>query len=268
VAGISVDRQLNNIDNPYYRKAREFLANEINAAVMGAKDAGVAGFLVADGHGSGYDMMFDFEKIDHDVEFLTGTGGYGIDVIDDSFVALFIIGQHPKKGAHGTLEHTGSHLVNQGMFLNGIEVGEAGLLTAVFGEKGIPLVLLTGDEETIKEMKPLSNGFIGVPVKKAVSREFCITLHPAKAQQMIREGARRAIRALETIRPWKLSPPFTLVIKYAASAFAEKYAPLDVAPKDNVLFPYVSRVDENTISISAVTLHELYKKYCLINRVV
>ncbi len=40
VAGISVDQQLNGVDNPYYRKAREFLADEINAAVAGAKDAG------------------------------------------------------------------------------------------------------------------------------------------------------------------------------------------------------------------------------------
>ena len=33
VAGISVDQQLNGVDNPYYRKAREFLADEINAAI-------------------------------------------------------------------------------------------------------------------------------------------------------------------------------------------------------------------------------------------
>ena len=269
VAGISVDQQLNGIDNPYYRKAREFLADEINAAVTGAKEAGATEFLIADGHGSGYDMMLDFDRIDADVTFVTGKGN-PMDAVDDSFSAAFIIGQHPRKGVRGSLEHTGSHMVNQGMWLNDIEVGEAGLLTSVLGEKNIPLALLTGDEETIKEMIPLANGFVGVAVKRGITRNLCVTLHPATARKMIKDGACRAIQSLSSISPWKLSPPFTLVIKYAASEFAEKYAPFGLCDtgKENTLFPYIARVNENTLRVTAPTLHELYRRYYLMNSVV
>jgi D-aminopeptidase len=161
-------------------------------------------------------------------------------------------------------------MVNQGMWLNNIEVGEAGFLTAVLGEKNIPLAFLAGDEEVIKEMASLVNGFVGVAVKRGITRNLCVTLHPATAQKMIREGARRALRSLGSICAWKLAPPFTLVIKYASSAIAEKYAPLGggATGKENTLFPYIARMDENTIAVSAPTLHELYRRYYLINRVV
>lgn len=269
VAGVSVDQQLNGIDNPYYRKARGFLADEINAAILGAKDAGAIEFLIADGHGTGFDMMLDFDRINPEVKFVTGSGN-PLDAVDDSFSAVFIIGQHPKKGWRGSLEHTGANMVNQGMWLNDVEVGEAGLLTAVLGEKNIPLALLTGDEEVIKEMAPLVKGFVGIAVKRGVTRDLCVTLHPATAQKMIREGACRALQSLDTLRAWKLPPPFTLVIKYGSCALAEKYAPLglDTAGKDNTLFPYITRMNENTIRVSAPTLHELYRRYYLINRVV
>ena len=81
------------------------------------KEAGATEFLIADGHGTGYDMMLDFDRIDPDVTFVTGNGN-PMDAVDDSFSAAFIIGQHPKKGVRGSLEHTGSHMVNQGMWVN------------------------------------------------------------------------------------------------------------------------------------------------------
>jgi D-amino peptidase len=269
VAGVSVEKQLGDISNPYYRKAREMLADEINAAVTGAKEAGATEFLVADGHGSGYDMMLDFDRIDQDVKFITGCGSSGenvMDAVDDSFAAAFVIGQHPKKGSRGALEHTGSHLVNQGMRLNDIEVGEAGFHAAVLGEKNIPLALLTGDDEAVREMTTFAKNGVGVAVKKGISRNFCISLHPLMAQRMIKDGACRAVRAVDNMTAWRLSPPFSLTIKYGASAFAEKYAPLDVSKEK--LFPYITRVNENTICISAKTMCELNQRYHLINRVV
>jgi D-aminopeptidase len=214
-------------------------------------------------------MMLDFDRIDPDVTFVTGSGN-SMDAVDDSFSAVFIIGQHPKKGVRGTLEHTGGHMVNQGMWLNDVEVGEAGLLTAVLGEKNIPLALLTGDEEAVKEMAPFASGFVGIPVKQGITRSMCVTLHPSTARKMIRDGAFRAVQSLGSMLPWKLSPPFNLVIRYGASEFAERYAPLDTCAsgKDNKLFPYISRLNENSIIVSAPTLNELYRRYYLTNRVV
>ncbi|MCX5642199.1 MAG: M55 family metallopeptidase [Candidatus Omnitrophica bacterium] len=269
VAGVSVDRQLNDIANPYYRMARGFLADEVNAAVLGAKEAGATEFVVADGHGSGFDMMLDFGRISPEATFITGEGNPLVGV-DDTFDAFFMVGQHPRRGPRGVLEHTGSNLGNQGTWLNDVEVGEAGLLTAILAERGIPLALLTGDEEVVAEMTPLVQGFIGVPVKRALARQLCVSLHPAEACRRIREGASRAVKALDKIRSWHLSPPYVLTIAFGSCAVAERYAPLvdGEAGHASGLLPYVTRVNENTIRVSAPTLRELGERHYLLNRIV
>lgn len=268
VAGVSVDRQLGGIDNPFYRKAREFLAEEIHAALCGAKEAGADEFVVCDGHGSGYDMMLDFERILPEARFISGTsGGFSyIDLQDEGFAAAFIVGQHARRGARGSLEHTGSNLICQGVWLNDREVGEAGMHAAVFGEMGIPLALVTGDEEVVKEVDAFGCGTVGVAVKKGLMRQRCITLHPVEARRRIREGAIRAVRALAGIRPWKLPPPYRLTIKYGSTSVAEKYAPLGQV--ENPLFPFIARVDADTVAVSGRSWCEVFRRLELMNRVV
>lgn len=268
VAGVSVDRQLGGIDNPFYRKARELLADEIQAAILGAKSAGADDFVVCDGHGSGHDMMLDFERLDPCARFITGTGGgfaYA-DLQDETFSAAFIVGQHARHGSRGSLEHTGSDLVCQGVWFNGVEVGEAGMHAAVFGDMGIPLALVTGDEEVVREVEAFGCGTIGVAVKRGLFRQRCLSLHPAEACRRIREGAACAVGTLSSIRPWRFSPPYGLRIRYGSASFAEKYAPL--GQTENPIFSYITRVDADTVDVSGRSVLEVFRRLEIMNRVV
>jgi D-amino peptidase len=266
-AGVAADRQLNGVDNPYYRKARAFQAAEIQAAILGALDAGAGEFVVCDGHGMGFDMMFDFESLHPAARFITGTGcGFPyLRIADEGFSAGFLVGQHPRRGPRGSLEHTGSNLINQGTWLNGVEVGEAGAHAAAFGEMGFPLALLTGDEEAVLEAEAFGCGTVGVAVKRGLLREQCVSLHPGEACRRIREGAARAVRELPGMRSWRLPPPNRLRIRYGSAACAEKYAPLD--EPDNILFPYIQRLDADTVEVSGRTIVEILRRYDLMNRV-
>lgn len=269
VAGVAVDAQLGGVGNPFYRKARELLAEEINAAVCGAQEAGAGECLICDGHGSGYDMMLDFERIAPGVRFITGQGGgypY-LEALDAEVAAAFLVGQHPRRGPSGALEHTGSDLVCQGAWLNGCEVGEAGLHAAVLGERGIPVALVTGDEEVVKEVAAFGCGALGVAVKRGLRRQQCVSLHPVDARRLIREAAARAVRELPALRPWRLPPPHRLRVRYGSAALAAKYAPLE-AGSANPLFPYITRLDADTVEIVGSSLGEVCRRYALMNQVV
>jgi len=272
VAGVAVDQQLGGCDNPHYRQAREFLAEEINAAIAGAREAGATEFVVFDGHGSGYDLALDASRLDPAAGMLLGPGGgyrYGdaLEGID----AAFLIGQHPQHGPSGALEHTSAHLIYQGMWLNGLEVGEAGLHAALLGEAGIPLALATGDEQLVAEVEAFACGTIGVAVKRGLQRQFCLSVHPGKARQMIRAGACRAIRDRAGIRPWRpAAPPISLTVKFGSAALAAKYGPQNSGGSGqpaNPLFPYLA-IAGDTVTIAAASVAEACRRLDLMNRVV
>lgn len=266
-AGVATDQQLNGVSNPYYRKAREFLADEIQAAVEGAREAGAEDFVICDGHGSGFDLILDAGRISPGVRFLLGLGGGSpyLNLAAEGFSAGFLVGQHPKHGPRGALEHTGSDVIVQGLWLNGQEVGEAGVHAAAFGAMGFPLAFTAGDEEVVREVEALGCGTVGVAVKRGLARERSLTLHPADACRLIRAGAARAVRELGRMRPWGLPPPHRLRIRFASAKFPEKYAPL--GETDNVLFPYIARIDADTVEVSGRSVIEVLRRYDLMNRV-
>lgn len=269
VAGVGVDRQLNDIHNPYYRKARELLAEEINAAICGAQEAGAHEFIIADGHGSGFDLMLDLERIAPAAKFIIGLGGgYRYAAALEGVDAAFLVGQHPRKGPHGSLEHTGSDLVCQGMWLNGVEVGEAGMHAAILGEWGIPLALATGDEELVAEVAAFNCGTVGVAVKKGLQRQLCVSVHPVAARQLIRDGATRAVKSLAKIKPWRPAPaPYQLAVKYASHAIAAKYAQCGYAHgQANLLFPYL-QIEGDLVTITGNSIAEVSHRNDLMNRV-
>ena len=73
--------------------------------------------------------------------------------------------------------------------------GEAGLNALVALHHGVPVALITGDQATADEAEPFMPGIEAVVVKRSVSRFAAESLHPAKACELIRAGARAAVEA-------------------------------------------------------------------------
>src|SRR5206468_2973174 len=65
---------------------------------------------------------------------------------------------------------------------------------ALCGHFSVPVVLITGDEASVREGKELlGEKLVGVAVKKGLSRYSARNIPPVRARQMIEDGAKRAL---------------------------------------------------------------------------
>lgn len=202
----------------YYEEARRLLTAEVNAAVDGLLAAGATEIVVLDGHGPG---GLYFPDLHPEAKAIIGDPvpvGYGM---DDSYDAQVLIGCHAMAGTYaGVLDHTQSSVTIVNYWLNGQSIGEIGTDAAVAGCFGVPTILVTGDEEATQEAKALLGDVEVVAVKKGLSRGAALCLAPAKARQLIREAAARALQRLRDFKPFVMPPPYELKIEYLNSTRA------------------------------------------------
>jgi D-amino peptidase len=203
----------------FYTMSRHLLTQEVNAAVEGALEAGATDIVVWDGHGPG---GINVDEIHPEVRLLHGTGIPTTLGIDASFDALFFVGQHAMSNTPGAgLAHSYSSKTIENIYLNGERIGEFGIRTILAGCFDVPVVLVTGDSATKAEAVRYVPLIEAVVVKESVSIGAALTLAPAKARTLIREGAARAIRRRGAIPPFRLDPPYELVIEFKAPEHAE-----------------------------------------------
>jgi len=123
--------------------------------------------------------------------------------------AMFSLGVHAMARTRGgVLYHSMSTKVRE-IRLNGNPIGELGLEAFCAGAFGVPLVLVTGDVAACKEAEALVPNVVTVAVKQGLSRYSAIAYPPAKAQEMICEGAVKAMKRIKEVKPYLLDPPYT-----------------------------------------------------------
>lgn len=197
-------------DGPWntQRRARlsRLLTGEVNAAVDGFIAAGFTDVIVNDGHGGG--STIDYESADPRALYYHGLERpFWLPFLDETCDATAAVGAHSKAGtANGTLAHTMSSSIRRWTF-NGIEVGETGLQALIAGYFGVPFIFAAGDLWLCREMEELCPGCVTVPVKFGTSRHSALTVTPARARELIREGAERAVEALDRVEPLTLDSP-------------------------------------------------------------
>ncbi len=209
--------------SPEWGHARHLMMGEVNAAVDGALTAGATDILVNDAHGTKRNLII--EDLNPAATLLSGEWKmYSMmSGLDSSFAAVFFIGYHARVGsAQASIDHTFYEPgIVQGVWLNGIEVGEYGLNGALAGYFGVPVALMTGDQTACAQ----ASAFFGehletVIVKQAVSRTAAKCLPPSRVHEMIRAAAERALHKEHT--PCTLQRPITLRLKFARSSQADR----------------------------------------------
>lgn len=245
----------------YYDLAKRLLTDEVNAAIAGFAEAGFDDFLVADGHGAG---GISASHLDERARYARGwaPGAYPFN-LDESFDAIVWVGQHAKSGTpYSHLTHSDWWTVLD-ISLNGISVGEFGLLAFCAGELGVPVIFGSGETAFCKEVTSLTPWAHTVSVLEGVHpetgddlsgeayerfHEAAIHLAPAKANAVIREGALKAGKAFvaspSDFKVLQLDAPYELV---------QKMRPRKDKPADE------SRVTHETSIISLIQRHILGK---------
>jgi len=231
-------------------RQRRWLAEEINAAADGFFRAGATEVVVNDGHGAGYTI--DLEVLDPRVQVFHGRERPFYCVgLDETCDAIGSIGTHAKAGTRwATLSHTMSGAV-RGYWLNGISIGETGLEAFLAGAYGVPFIFCAGEAHACKEMEELVPGCVTVAVKTGASTLSATTYAPAKARELIRAGAEKAMSVVGKIEPLSLQSPVVFREEY----YEPKFDPEKPPAVGRVIDPHTREIEADNV------IELLYSKY-------
>ena len=142
---------------------------------------------------------------------------------------MIMLGFHSKAGSTGCLLNHSYDLNISNIDVNGISLGEIGMETAIAGEAGVPLLMVTADSEGVREAKELVPEVIGVSVKESLS-EYSALCYPGKVtRRWIREAAKKAAGLAQKPALYVIGGPITLKVDFfpgkVADAFARQYGP-------------------------------------------
>jgi D-amino peptidase len=210
ISGISGDDQLS-AGGSEYGRSRKLMAEDANAAIRGAFAGGASEVLVNDSHGGQRNLLP--EDLDPRARLISHSfKPYGmVQGLDDSFDAVLFVGYHAKASTPaGLFAHTGSGVVAD-VDVNGRSLGEGGLNTLMAAWYGVPVVLVTGDDVAVAEVKAVAAAR-GVVVKALNVR--AVELAPlAAARSEIETAAREAVAAAARI-PAQRTGPFRVRMRF------------------------------------------------------
>ncbi|HVG96611.1 MAG TPA: M55 family metallopeptidase [Chloroflexota bacterium] len=230
---------------PAKLEAMRLLTGEVNACVDGILDFDPrADVVVWDGHGSGGIVYESFHDAARLLPHRNTPAPYGL---DDTFDALFFVGQHAMAGtAAAPLAHTYSSRTVESYRLNGAPIGEFGMRAYLVGTVfGVPTAFLSGDDKAVAEARALVPELIGVATKVGTGLESALSLGPGRARELIRAGAARACRrvAQGKIRPVTLPGPYTWEVRVLEGQ--------EAALESYLQRPGAERIDARTAVIRA-----------------
>jgi D-amino peptidase len=196
-----------------YAHFRGIMAAETNAAIEGAFRAGAMEVLVRDGHGSKQNLLPG--DLDPRARLLRGASAGAknmMEGIDSTFGAVVFIGYHAKAGTeHAILEHTSNGNVVD-VSINGVSLPEGGYNALMAGLYGVPVVFVAGDQALVAQIRELLGPVAGVAVKEEIA-DAINTMSPKRAQGEIRAGVEQGVRNRASVKPYRLSAPYTMVLK-------------------------------------------------------
>jgi len=249
ISGISGSDQLS-ATGAEYNRSRKLMADDVNAAIRGARRGGATEIVVNDSHGSMRNLRL--EDLEKDVRLISHNFKRSgmMEGLDESFDAAIFIGYHAKaSNPNGLFAHTGSGVVRD-VRVNGQSLGEGGLNTMVAAWYGVPVVLVTGDDVAVKQVAETATSAKTVAVKRAINPR-AVELRPfAVVHQEIEEAAFAGTRDARKFAP-RRAQSYQVEIQFQELAIPE------VAQS----IPTMSRPAADTI---AFTTDSMPKAYTLI----
>jgi D-amino peptidase len=227
-----------------YSRARKWMTEDVNAAILGALDAGATEIIVNDSHGSMRNILPS--DLHPAASLISGSPKplLQMDGIDSSVDAVMFIGYHPRAGTmNGILDHTISGGIVRSIVINGMEMPEVGINALIAGHYNVPVVLVAGDKAVCDQTREiLGNNVITAAVKEATGRYAAMNLSLEKAHQLIRQRAKSALEKRGQIRPFKLTAPYRIELTYHTSSMADNAS---AVPGVKRLSPRTLQVESN-----------------------
>jgi D-amino peptidase len=214
VAGVVTGDQLGPSGFEYGR-FREFMTREALAAVSAAKAAGATEIVVADSHGNGENLLI--EEFPPEVTIvrswprkLSMMGG-----IDETFDAAVFIGYHASTtNPTGVRAHTNSSATLTRVALNGVDMTEGAWNAAIAGHFGVPVVMVSGDDAAVAEVRKVIGPIEAAEVKKALGFHSARTMTPQAALDIIGDHVKKGLARRAEFKPYRPSGPITVDVGF------------------------------------------------------
>jgi D-amino peptidase len=198
---------------PDYGHFRAIMAAEANAAIEGAARAGATEFVVRDSHGNKTNLLPGDLTRGRLIRGASADPKNMMEGIDATFAAAIFIGYHAKAGTpNAVLAHTSNGNVVD-FSINGVSLPEAGYNALVAGLYDVPVVFVAGDRAFVDQARGLLGPVEAVVTKTAIGNGAIDGLAPLAAQREIEAGVARAVQARQKFKPYKLAPPYAMVLK-------------------------------------------------------
>lgn len=221
LAGVVTQEQLGPAGFEYQR-FRQFMTDEVNAAIAGARAAGATEFVVSDSHGNGQNLLLEQLPTEVTVVRSWPRPLKMMQGIDESFDAVLFIGYHTEAtSVEGVRSHTISSSSFSEIRLNGQGMSEAGINAAIAGHFGVPVIMISGDDIFVEGSRSLLGDVEAVVVKWAYGLHSARTLTPQAACERIRETVRRAVLRRHEFSPYRLPTPVRLEVRFKHRGPAE-----------------------------------------------
>jgi D-amino peptidase len=235
--------------NAEYERARRLMTEEVNAAIDGAFAGGADSVLVNDAHGPGTNLLPD--ELDPRAELIIGRpkpmsmfAG-----LEAGFGGAFCTGYHAGAGHFGVLSHTVSGAAFAAIRVNGTACAEATLYGAYAGELGVPVLLLTGDDQLAEQCGPLFPAAQVAVVKHAIAHRAARALSPQSARTRIRAAAEAAVKGAGGCSPFVIPGPYRLELDLITVTMA------DLAG----IIPLAERIGPRTVAFAATSMQAVVR---------
>jgi len=240
-----------------YERFRQFMTDEVLAAVSAARRAGATEILVSDSHGNGENLLID--QFPPDVKIVRSWPRplMMMEGIDASFDGAIFIAYHSSTtNPEGVRAHTMSSATLTAIRLNGVEMSEGGINAAIAGHFGVPILFVSGDDAAVEEVSGLLGGIGEGVVKWNYGFHSAMTLTPAAGREVIGTGVEAAVRDIGSAEPYVLELPIEVEVSF------KNYLPAEVL----AYLPMVERVDAHTVRYVAADMIAASKFLAFVGR--
>ncbi len=231
-----------------YERARKWMTDHLLLVINSLKEIGVNEIIVNDSHGEMTNILLD--EIPEDVRVITGhlKKLSMLEGVEGCDVAIFL-GYHSRAGSFGVMDHTYFGRVVYEVRINNIPYGEFGINAFVAGNFDVPVILLSGDDEVIKEAKSLIPEIEFILTKKRKSRFSAMHFSFKDIEKEIKSKVPKAIEKFKNkiIKPLKIND-IEIEVDFINTAMA------DIAE----IMPKTKRVSPRTVSYHSNNMVEIY----------
>lgn len=230
-----------------YGRFREFMTREALAAITAARQAGATDFIVADSHGNGENLLI--EQFPPDVRIIRSwPRNLGMMAgVDQQIDAAIFIGYHAStSNATGVRAHTFSSATLARVALNGVEMSEGSWNAAIAGQYGVPVIMISGDDAAVKEVRSVVGDLEAAEVKQTLGFHAASTLTPDASCALIGKAVKAALARRASFKPYVVKTPATVDVTF------KNYLPSEVL----AYLPLFERTGSHSIRFVAKDMAE------------